>query len=110
MVMMEKTKVKCTRMDSEELFFAQQEQEQIMRLREEAAKRAEQEYRDEHACHCFRCGTRSLVEVNHGDITIDVCVNEGCGAVHLDPGELEKIENDAMSVKKIHMAVFNIFK
>ena len=29
--------------------------------------------------------------MDYADIRIDMCINESCGAVHLDPGEMEKI-------------------
>ena len=38
---------------------------------------------------CFRCGTKSLVEIQFRRLNVDVCSNESCGCIHLDPGELE---------------------
>jgi len=39
-----------------------------------------------------------------------VCINDQCGAVHLDPGELEAILKDRDSIEKVRKAVFSIFK
>jgi hypothetical protein len=41
--------------------------------------------------HCFRCGTPSLAKIQYKGLEIDVCANESCGCIHLDPGELDKI-------------------
>jgi Zn-finger nucleic acid-binding protein len=43
-------------------------------------------------------------------VKVDVCVNEKCGAMHLDPGELEMIMKDQGGLDKIRKAVFSIFK
>jgi hypothetical protein len=100
--------------DNEKLFFKEQDQKVIKALREKAASAADQKYRNEHKGHCFRCGTQSLAEIRHGDITIDVCINEGCGAVHLDPGELEAMQqaftNNQNPLSKVTNAVFSVFK
>ena len=64
---------------------------------------------DEHKYHCFRCGTQSLAEIDEGNVKIDICVNENCGAIHLDPGELKSIIRDQgalSSAKKAFLAVF----
>jgi hypothetical protein len=74
----------------EDLHFGAQERKKIEKLRAAAAKEANETYSNAHKNHCFRCGTHSLAEVDHKNFEIDICVNEGCGAVHLDPGELEK--------------------
>jgi len=89
-------------MGDEELYFKEQEQNQIKKLREK--------YCEEHKDHCFRCGTRSLVEVDRGDVKIDICVNKDCGAMHLDPGELEAIMKDQKSIITVSKAIFNVFK
>ena len=53
----------------------------------------------------------SLVEVEHNNVNIDICVNKGCGAVHLDPGEMEKIlEGEKGVFKKVKISVFSVFK
>lgn len=94
----------------EELHFKEQEQNQIKNLREKSAKEANEKYCEEHKDHCFRCGTRSLVEVDRGDVKIDICVNKDCGAVHLDPGEMEAIMKDQKSIITVSKAIFNVFK
>lgn len=102
--------IKVNKEDSEEIFFKEQEQKQIRMLREKAHQESNQKYRDEHINHCFRCGTLSLVEISYGSVKIDVCINDKCGAVHLDPGELEAIMKDQAGLEKIRKAVFSIFK
>jgi hypothetical protein len=94
---------------SEEAYFKEQEQKQIKKLRETASKESNEKYRDEHKYHCFRCGTRSLAQVDRGDIKIDICVNEDCGAVHLDPGELEDILKNEKVVLGIRKSIFSVF-
>jgi hypothetical protein len=94
----------------EEIYFKEQEQNQIKKLREKCTQEANVKYCEEHKNHCFRCGTKSLVEVDRGDVRIDICVNEGCGAVHLDPGELEAITKDQKSIITFSKAIFNVFK
>lgn len=95
---------------SEEVYFNQEDQDKIRALREKAAKEKQDQYRDDHKSHCFRCGSKSLVEIQKGNVTIDICVNEGCGAVHLDPGELEALLEDPNLIKKAKNSIFNIFK
>ncbi|MBW1788721.1 MAG: zf-TFIIB domain-containing protein [Deltaproteobacteria bacterium] len=97
-------------MGDEELYFKEQEQKLIKDLREKSAKEADEKYCEAHKDHCFRCGTRSLVEVDRGDVKIDICVNEDCGAVHLDPGELEATIEDRKSILMVRKSIFNIFK
>lgn len=97
-------------LDSEEAFFRKREGEKIRALREKSAREAGEAYAAEHRNHCFRCGTPTLVEVDQGKVTVDVCVNEGCGAVHLDPGELDLLLADQTVVKRIRDAVFACFK
>lgn len=94
----------------EELYFKELEQNQIKNLREKSAEEANEKYCEEHKDHCFRCGTRSLVEVDRGDVKIDICVNKDCGAMHLDPGELEAIMKDQKSIITVRKAIFNVFK
>lgn len=77
---------------AEDVWFKENEKARLKKLHEKANEAVDSPYREAHAYHCFRCGTPSLVEISHSDMKIDVCVNEGCGAVHLDPGELEAIE------------------
>ncbi len=79
---------------SEEAFFAARDQRKLKELREKAAEEATKKYCEEHKYHCFRCGTQSLAEIDEGDVKIEICVNENCGAIHLDPGELKEIIKD----------------
>lgn len=94
----------------EDAFFAQQEQQQIRDLREKASQDSDQKYRDDHQYHCFRCGTESLVEIQKGKVAVDICVNEKCGALHLDAGELDALLEDREFIKKARKGIFDIFK
>ena len=97
----------------EDLYFKEKDRALIEKLRTDAAKESEESYSADHKNHCFRCGTHSLVEVKHKSVSIDICVNEGCGAVHLDPGEMEKIlelESEKGVFKNVKNSVFSIFK
>ena len=95
---------------SEHAFFAKQDEEVLKKLRKDAAKETDKNYRKKHEYHCFRCGSRSLAEIERGSVTIDVCVNKDCGAVHLDPGELELIIKDQKTISTIRNAVLAVFK
>ena len=97
-------------MDAEEVYFQKQEQEKIKALRDEAAEDADLKYREAHSGHCFRCGTTSLVEVVYGKVHVDICVNEDCGAVHLDPGELEAIAENTKHLGSVRKAIMGIFR
>ena len=97
-------------MGAEELYFKEQDQKLIKDLREKSNQEANEKYCEDHRGHCFRCGTHSLVEVDRGDVKIDICVNKNCGAIHLDPGELEEILKDHESIIKIRKSIFSIFK
>jgi hypothetical protein len=95
--------------DHEDLHFKKEDERLIRMLREKNREAADREYRKAHAGHCFRCGTKSLVEIERGDIKIDICVNENCGAVHLDPGELEiilKNEKEVLGIRKSFLSIF----
>jgi len=95
----------------EDLHFREEEKKQIEKLRAKAEKEKSEAYSEEHKNHCFRCGTHSLVEVEHKGVNIDICVNDGCGAVHLDPGEMEKIlEGEKGVFQKVRISVFSVFK
>lgn len=98
------------KVSNEESYFAQQAQEQIKALREKAGSENTQMYMDEHKYHCFRCGTESLVEIQKGSVSIDICVNDGCGALHLDAGELDELLEDQGFVKKARKSIFDVFK
>ncbi len=95
---------------SEDAYFAERDQQLLKKCRENAAKDASSRYCEEHKYHCFRCGTASLVEVDEGNVKIDICVNEGCGAVHLDPGELKEIIKNKESLQSTRKAFFSLFK
>ena len=93
----------------EEAYFKEQDRKKIRDLREKADQEANTRYREEHKGHCFRCGTRSLVEVERGDVKVDICVNKNCGAIHLDPGELEQIIKKKGIISSIRNSVFGVF-
>jgi len=95
---------------SEEAFFLERDQHKLRELREKAAAEATKKYCEEHKYHCFRCGTRSLAEIDEGKVKIDICVNENCGAVHLDPGELKKIIKDQSALSSAKNAFLSVFK
>ncbi|MBN2062249.1 MAG: zf-TFIIB domain-containing protein [Deltaproteobacteria bacterium] len=95
---------------TEEMFFLQQDLKKMKELRERCLKEATERYREEHKYHCFRCGSKSLVEIDRGDVKIDICINEDCGAVHLDPGELERILKDEKVLGSIRKAFLDVFK
>lgn len=95
----------------EEIHFQEQEKKKIEKLRAAAAKEADEAYTSSHKNHCFRCGTHSLIEIDYQNVKIDMCVNEGCGAVHLDPGEMEKIlEGEKGAFGKVKKSIFSVFK
>jgi hypothetical protein len=99
------------KVSNEDLHFREEERKQIEKLRAMAAKEADETYSKAHKNHCFRCGTHSLVEVEHKNVKIDMCVNDGCGAVHLDPGEMEKIlEGERGVFSKVKISIFGVIK
>ena len=95
---------------SEHAFFAKQDQKKLRKLRKKAADESTKKYREEHKYHCFRCGTQSLAEIDEGKVKIDICVNENCGALHLDPGELKEIIKDQGSLSAAKNAFLSVFK
>ncbi len=95
---------------SEEAFFAEQDQKKLRELRKKVTEEATNNYREEHMYHCFRCGTKSLAEIDEGKVKIDICVNEDCGALHLDPGELKEIINDQGALSAAKNAFLSVFK
>jgi protoporphyrinogen oxidase len=95
---------------SEEAFFAERDQHKLRELRKKAAEEATQKYCKEHKYHCFRCGTNSLAEIDEGNVKIDICVNENCGAIHLDPEELKKIIKDQGALSAAKNAFLSVFK
>ena len=95
---------------SEEAYFAERDQKLLRECREKAAKEANKKYSEEHKYHCFRCGTQSLVEIDEGSVKVDICVNENCGALHLDSGELKEILKRQESLPSVAGAFLSIFK
>jgi hypothetical protein len=95
---------------TEESFFAERDQNILRQLREKAAHESTKKYCEEHKYHCFRCGTKSLAEIDEGSVKIDICVNENCGAVHLDPGELKRIVKDQSALSAIRDSFLAVFK
>jgi protoporphyrinogen oxidase len=95
---------------TEEAFFAERDQQKLRELREKAAEETTKKYCDEHTYHCFRCGTQSLAEIDEGNVKIDICVNENCGAIHLDPGELKEIIKDQRALSAAKNAFLSVFK
>jgi hypothetical protein len=78
--------------DPESEYFHRQEQEKLAKLKatqEAEARTAEAaERRALHHLRCGKCGDKMNTELFKG-IDIEVCPT--CGAVLLDPGELEKL-------------------
>ena len=96
--------------ESEESYFEERDQKLLRDLRKKSTLEASQKYGDEHKYHCFRCGTKSLAEIDEGKVKIDICVNENCGAIHLDPGELKSIINDQNALSAAKKAFLSVFK
>jgi hypothetical protein len=95
---------------SEHSFFAERDQKLLRELRKKATLEATQKYCEEHKYHCFRCGTKSLAEIDEGHVKIDICVNKNCGAIHLDPGELKSIIKDQNALSAAKKAFLSVFK
>ena len=95
---------------SEAAYFAERDQEILRELRKKVAREADKKYSEEHKYHCFRCGTKSLAEIDEGDVKVEVCVNENCGAIHLDPGELKRIIRDQSALSAAKNAFLSVFK
>jgi len=107
----ERIVVRTKGVSDEELYFQEQDRKRIEELRVNAAEEADEAYRQSHRNHCFRCGTPSLIEVDLKDIKIDLCINDACGAVHLDPGEMENvIEGEKGLFRKVKSALPGVFK
>ncbi len=104
-----KVKMK-SEMTAEEAYFLEQDKEKLRTLRADIAGGQNSQYSDEHKNHCFRCGTESLVEIDRGDIKIDICVNDNCGAIHLDPGELEQIIENQAAMGSLRKSFLSVFK
>ena len=95
---------------SEAAYFSDRDQDLLRKLREKASHEATNKYCEEHRYHCFRCGTESLAEIDEGNVKIDICVNENCGAVHLDPGELKLIIKDQKALSAAKNAFLSVFR
>ena len=95
---------------SEEAYFAEQDQYKLRELRKKATEEVTKKYCEEHKYHCFRCGSQSLAEIDEGNVKIDICVNENCGAVHLDPGELKELIKDQKALAAAKKAFLSVFK
>ncbi|MEG3639165.1 hypothetical protein [Magnetococcus sp. PR-3] len=95
------------KLHSEEIYFRKKEAEYIEELKKKALKDADKKYRKEHKQHCYRCGTQSLVEAHKGKATVFLCVNEGCGAIHMERAALKAIVKDA---KAKHSAIKSFIK
>ena len=95
---------------TEQSYFAERDQKLLRELRAKATYEASQKYCEEHKYHCFRCGTKSLAEIDEGHVKIDICVNKNCGAIHLDPGELKEIIKDQSSLAAAKKAFLSVFK
>ena len=101
---------------SEKAFFAKSDEIKLREFRKMAAieankkEEANKKYTEEHKYHCFRCGTQSLAEIDEGKVKIDICVNENCGAIHLDHGELEELIKDQSMLPATKKAFLSVFK
>jgi hypothetical protein len=95
---------------TEQAFFAKSDEIKLRKLRKKTAEKANKKYAEEHKYHCFRCGTQSLAEIDEGKVKIDICVNENCGAIHLDPGELKEIIKDQRALSAAKKAFLSVFK
>ena len=80
------------RNDQEEEFFHRQNQEKLRQLRDAETERKVAEQAEAlkalHHFHCGKCGHKMNSESFRG-IEIEICPS--CGAVLLDPGELEQL-------------------
>jgi Zn-finger nucleic acid-binding protein len=81
--------------DLEESFFHKEDEQKLQKLRaklaSEKAGTVASELKALHYLHCGKCGNEMDVQVFKG-IEIDVCPS--CGAVLLDPGELEELAGE----------------
>jgi hypothetical protein len=93
---------------TEEEYFAREESEKLRKLHADAEKsrtaKEKEERRKLHHNKCPKCGA-DLTEVAYRDLKIDRCFS--CGAVALDPGELEHLAGSDTGYLK---NVLNFFK
>jgi len=92
----------------EEEYFHRTNQEKMAKLKAEqeaeGAVAAAAELKATHLLHCGKCGNKMSTSIFKG-IEIEVCPN--CGAVLLDPGELEAlVGND----EGFHVTLKDFFK
>lgn len=84
--------------DLEEEYFAKREREKLAALKadldQEAASRAVEERRELHYHRCGKCGD-AMVTKGYRGVEIEVCPT--CGAVLLDPGELQQLAGEDRS-------------
>ena len=98
--------------EQEEEFFHRQDQEKLRKLRE-AAEREEQQQQaaalqELHHFHCGKCGHKMDTQIFRG-VEVEICGN--CGAVLLDPGELEQlVGEDRGGVARTIAEFFNFTK
>ena len=82
----------------EEKYFARLDAEKKERLASQLADadaiKHAAELKDLHYMHCGKCG-QEMITTNFKGVEIEVC--PGCGAVLLDPGELEELAGDDRS-------------
>jgi len=82
----------------EEEYFARIEAEKRERLArqldDERARHEAVALKEAHHLHCGKCGQKMMTTVFKG-VEIEVC--PGCGAVLLDPGELEQLAGEDQS-------------
>jgi hypothetical protein len=81
---------------SEKAFFAKSDEIKLRQFREMAAIEANK--------------NESLAEIVKGKVKIDICVNENCGAIHLDHGELEELIKDQSMLSATKKAFLSVFK
>ena len=108
----ERIVIRAKKLSGDDLYFQEQDKKKIEELRAKYTENADDAYRDAHRNHCFRCGTPSLVEVDYKGIKIDLCVNDQCGGVHLDPGEMEKIleEERGLIYYRVKLSLSSVFR
>lgn len=95
----------------EDRYFIEKDKKLIQAMRDKARKETDDLYREGHRYHCFRCGTKSLATIDFLGVEVDVCVNEECGCVHLDHGELEKlakIETEESLLHYLQRCIFGL--
>jgi len=82
----------------EEEYFARIEAEKLARLArqldDDRAREQAAALKAAHHLHCGKCGQEMMTTVFKG-VAIEVC--PGCGAVLLDPGELEELAGEDQS-------------